>query len=653
MARGRFRLFKFQQPVGEETFEFDRIGGEQRLRTEFAFTDRGERVPLRAELRLSDPFEPRFFEVEGRNARQSTLGESVRWVDDRVVVERAGSTDRYPAPPVAFPISGYAPVAIQAALLRYWQTHGTPAALPTFPARTVRILRRGRTAIDRARSWTRFAIEGLIWGREWVWLDDEGDLAALVSTDAEADHFEAVRDGEEHVLGRCIADAGADGMEALHALSNALGGTRAPLLALVHGRLVDGGDGPAVPEATVIVRGERIEAVGPADRIPIPPGAELLDAGGRTILPGLWDLHAHFQQVEWGPIYLAAGVTTVRDCGNEFEFLTSVRDAIAAGRGLGPRILAAGIVDGDGPYAVGVARVRTPEEAEAWVGRYSAAGFQQIKVYSSMSREALSAVAAEAHRRGMTVTGHVPIGLTALEAVDAGMDQLSHIVLVAPALVDGLPPRPTAAQLRTALADLDLTTPTARAALAHLRARGTVVDPTLALLELYTFSSEKPAAAFEPGADRVAAEIAGRIRHPPPASEETRLMERVFRRCVEIVGAMHRIGIPIVAGTDQAVPGHSLHREIELYVEAGFTPREAIQSATSLPARLLGLGADSGTIAAGRRADLVIVDGDPLGRIRDLRRIHRVVAAGVVHRPAPLWGSVGFDPAPAQDPGAR
>ena len=153
---------------------------------------------------------------------------------------------------------------------------------------------------------------------------------------------------------------------------------------------------------------------------------------GKTILPGLWDMHAHFEQVEWGPIYLAAGVTTVRDCANEFEFIRTVRDAVAEGRGLGPRLLLAGVVDGSGTWQVGVQRVDTPEQAKMWTDKYHDAGFQQVKIYSSIKLEQLKAVTQEAHRLGMSVTGHVPEGITTYEAIEAGQDQINGIASTSP-----------------------------------------------------------------------------------------------------------------------------------------------------------------------------------------------------------------------------
>ena len=183
---------------------------------------------------------------------------------------------------------------------------------------------------------------------------------------------------------------------------------------------------PPIPNGTVIVADGRIAAVGPSSRVAIPPQATVVRAAGKTVMPGLWDMHAHFEQVEWGPIYLAAGVTTVRDVGNEMEFIAAVRDAVASGQGLGPRMLLAGLIDGPGPRGLGVTRAATPEEGRAWVNRYHDAGFDQIKIYSSVALDVLRAITAEAHKLGMTVTGHVPDSMSAFTALDAGLDQIDH-----------------------------------------------------------------------------------------------------------------------------------------------------------------------------------------------------------------------------------
>ena len=173
-----------------------------------------------------------------------------------------------------------------------------------------------------------------------------------------------------------------------------------------------------------------IKQAGKRSEIQIPAGAKIIDATGKTILPGLWDMHAHFEQAEWGPAYLAVGATTVRDCGNEFAYINAVKKAIDGGQGIGPLILKAGIIDGKGPYALGVIQADTKEEAIKDVDRYYDNGFVQIKIYSSVKPAIVKAICDEAHRRGLTVTGHIPIGMTLQQGVDSGMDMVNHVQYV-------------------------------------------------------------------------------------------------------------------------------------------------------------------------------------------------------------------------------
>jgi imidazolonepropionase-like amidohydrolase len=408
--------------------------------------------------------------------------------------------------------------------------------------------------------------------------------------------------------------------------------------------LIDGTGAAPVPDAAVVIHNGRIVAAGPRSKIKIPRHANVVDAHGKTILPGLWDMHAHFEQVEWGPIYLAAGVTTVRDCGNEFEFITAVRDAIAQGHGLGPRILAAGIVDGTSTYTLGVEHVDTPEQALMWTDRYHAAGFQQMKIYSSVKLEELKIVADEAHRLGMTVTGHVPEGLNAYQTIEAGQDQINHITYIADIMHTPFPAGMSRIDKAKAEANIDLDSADAQKALAFLKQHHTVVDPTMALFEFFTATTAKPPASFEPGVNKVAPELAEQLTDVGPPTERSGIGEKVFAKELAIVGALHRAGIPVVAGTDQTVPGFSLHREMELYVQAGFTPMEAIQAATIVSARAMGLDKESGTVESGKRGDLILVNGNPLEDIHQLRSVEYVITNGTMFHTAELWQSVGFKP---------
>jgi hypothetical protein len=204
-----------------------------------------------------------------------------------------------------------------------------------------------------------------------------------------------------------------------------------------------------------------------------------------------------------------------------------------------------------------------------------------------------------------------------------------------------LPPTERGARLDAAIDAFDPSTPAARKLAGWFAARRTVLDPTIALREL---SLPRPdLAKVEPGLAKLPAPLAAVFADPGPSPDDDR-RRRLLDKVLALLGVLHKAGVPIVAGTDQAIPGHSLHRELELYVQAGFTPLEAIQSATLVPARVMKKDKELGTIAVGKRADFILVDGDPLADIRALRHIRIVVAAGRSYDPAKLWQSVGFTP---------
>ena len=648
LEQGKFTLHKFEQPIGEETYEIRRDGDSINAKIDFKFTDRGSPVPLTTAFRAAQDLTPRSFEIKGKTARPVSIDEAVTIEGGTVHLRsRDKQTDSAAPSGPFFTIAGYAPTTMQMLMVRYWASHGSPAQLTTLPSGSVKIEPRGQDAIhigNKDEKLDRYTVEGLIWGRETLWLDANRNLVAAITTDAEFDHFEAVRDGYETALGDFVGRAGADNMSALADISKGIPGSHSTTIAIVGATLIDGTGAAPVADSAVVIKDGRIKAVGPRSRVKIPKNANVVDAKGKFLLPGLWDMHAHFEQVEWGPIYLAAGVTTVRDCGNEFEFITAVRDAIAQNRGLGPRLLLAGIVDGTGPMALSVQRVDTPEQARMWVDRYHAAGFQQMKIYSSVKLEEVKAVADEAHRLGMTVTGHVPNGLNAFQVIEAGQDQINHIQYIVDIMHTPFPKDMSRPDRMKAIADLNLDTPEAQKAISFLKDHHTVVDPTMALFELFTATTAKPPASFEPGVEKIAPELAQQITDVEPPSERSEIADKVFAKEIELVGALHRGGIPIVAGTDQSVPGYSLHREIELYVQAGFTPMEAIQAATIVPARAMKVDKELGTVERGKRGDLILINGDPLQDIHNTRNVEYVITNGTMYHTAELWQSVGFKP---------
>jgi imidazolonepropionase-like amidohydrolase len=587
---GKLQVFFLQLPVGQESYELK----DGMLNAVFGYTERGSRVALEATLKMRSDLTPEHFEAHGRSYRPFTVDASV--------------TPQNVSGPF-FTISGYSPFSVQMMMLRYWLAHGKPVHLPQKPGGPpIEIHRTGEDIIHNDVRLARYSISNVVWGRETVWLNEKQEIAAA-STYAGNLPLEAIReeylDAFSQLMKRAIDDRGAE----LHNLSDRIKPVAKDAFAIVGARLIDG-TGAVVENATVVVRDGRIASIGQ----PVTGGIPIINASGQTLLPGLWEMHAHFAQVEYGPAYLAAGVTTARDCGGEFEFVTAARDAINNGA-LGPRLVLAGLVDGSGTGTFGVNWADTPEQGRAMVAKYKAAGFAQMKIYNRIKPDVLKEITREAHLQGMTVTGHVPEGMTAFQAVETGMDQINHI-------------GPVLQEIRAV---------GLQQAVAFFKDHKTVVDPTLAWNELLGHQKDAGIASFEPGFAKAPYTLRSMIG---TASGQGARMDPSF----EAIRALHAAGVPIVAGTDKAVPAHSLHRELELYVQAGLTPMQVIQLATLGSARVMAMDADVGSIEVGKRADLILVAGNPLEHFLDLRKVVRVVKDGRVYDPAELWRSVGFEP---------
>jgi imidazolonepropionase-like amidohydrolase len=334
---------------------------------------------------------------------------------------------------------------------------------------------------------------------------------------------------------------------------------------------------------------------------------------------------------------LAAGITTARDCGGDFDFLTAIRDGIEKQHRLGPRILLAGLVDASEPDAFGAVSADKPEEAQKVVARYKAAGFQQIKLYTLLKPDVVEALAEEAHRAGMTVTGHVPTALNAITGVKAGMDQINHLGFVTPVLRD--PPKN-----KDDDESMDLDSDRAKEAIRFLKEHHTVIDPTVSWGEMAGHPQSLDIASFEPGITKAPFTLSTKFISLGSSTTAIAKFQQRIAQSEQVIGALYKAGIPIVAGSDTGLLGYGLYRELELYVKAGMTPLEAIQSATIVPARAMNLDDESGTIEPGKRADMILVDGNPLENISNIRKVSRVVTNGRMYESAPLWKSVGFQP---------
>jgi hypothetical protein len=646
------------EPGGERVLTFSVINGGRRVGeaeiriepdgkrvTHFAFRDRG-RGPDTHATSIFDPAGAlRWFHVTGINYLHAPVDEQLE--ESRGVLRWRSPSEHGQAPVgsgwyVALQ-QGIDPLALLAKALR----HTTGHRLPLLPAGEAWIDDDTTREIQIAgitRHLRRVAIAGLDYTPQLIWLDEDDEMFAGGDP-----VFSAIRTGAEAMIPALLADnrawASARSARLAQRLAHRPAGGQ---LAFIHAQLYDSERRTVVPDATVVVAGDRIAAVGGA-ATPVPAGSRVIDARGRTLLPGLWDMHVHVQIPEAGLLYLASGVTTIRDMGNHPDVIDARVVRLDAGTEIGPHVLRAGMIDGPSPYAAPFGIIAsTLREALAAVSRYAGAGYVQIKIYSSIPPAWVPAIAAAAHARGLRVGGHIPNGINAAEAVEQGFDEIQHANYLFLRFLAG-PGDDTRTLLRlTQVAErgaaLDLDEPGVQRFLDLLAAHRTVLDPTLVKFH-GQFSSDpgELEPLLVPYAGRLPAQVV-RLRKsvglPAPGDQRARFRAS-FAAMQRMVKLAWDRGIPIVAGTDVSA-GLSLPHELELYVQAGIPAPEVLALATIGAARIMGLDRDAGSIAAGKRADLVLVDGDPTRDIAAIRNTDVVVCRGVVYDPAELFVAAGM-----------
>ena len=479
-----------------------------------------------------------------------------------------------------------------------------------------------------------------------VWLD-EGDVV-VAST---ADWFLAVRRDALEVLPALRAIESAYHTRQSAALATRLTPRTPSSLVIRNGNVFDAERGVMMPQTTVVVRGDRIVAVGPAATTAIPDGATVIDATGKSVIPGFWEMHLHLggaSETAVGAMQLAAGVTTARDLASDIDYAVSQRDRAKLGTLLSPRLILAGFLEGPGLWAGPTAvLVRTEAEARSWVARYDSLGFRQVKLYNLVHPDLVPTIVAEAHQRGMRVSGHIPRGLTVQNAVQLGFDEVNHIAfLVSTFFQDSLylPRMRAYSQVAAATAPaFDVNAPGVSELIAFLKAHNTVIDPTLGAFHSGTPLADGshpilgPALAwFSPAARRAMQSATSSA--PSPASIAAQAVDATYARLVK---RLFDGGVSLVAGTDNAI-GVTYHGELELYERAGIPAAAVLQIATINAARAMKEDRDYGSIAVGKVADLVIVNGRPAEHISDVRRTETVVRAGRVYRSADLNAAAGL-----------
>ncbi len=431
-----------------------------------------------------------------------------------------------------------------------------------------------------------------------------------------------------------------------------------PTIALKNVRVIKGDGSPAVPKQTVILKEGKIVSIGDADSLPIPEDAETLDLTGKSLLPGFIMFHEHMfypsgrqynlQIISFTRLYLAGGVTTMRTAGS-IEAYTDIkiRDSIAAGRLPGPKIrVTSPFFNGPGMDSFyQLKSLKGPDDARRMVAYWDEEGVDDFKVYAMISREDMKAVIDEVHKRGKKVTGHIG-AVTYREAADLGIDCLEHGFFVATDFVANKVPdkNPPASIARKSLAELDPDGPEATALIQHLIEKGVAIDSTLVVLE--TLTPGRPVAS-----NAVLDALAPQTRDDylrtwsRLAASKNSVWPELFKKGMALEKRFFDAGGLLLVGTDPTgyggvVAGYANHRAIELLVEAGLSPLEAIQVATFNGAKYLEIEDTLGTVEAGKIADLVVIAGDPSTKIQDIQKVEIVFKDGIGYDSKKLFDSV-------------
>jgi Amidohydrolase family len=626
-------------PAGTQTVK-EEAGGA--VRVEYSYNDRGRGDQIVATWKLDAAGVPTEYDGKGNDYMKAPVEEHFEIKSGKASWKNRSEKGEQAVTGEAFylPMSG--PPEFFGVLAR---------ALLKAPNHKLSLLPAGEASIEAAGKvntargeLTEYRISGLGFSPLAIWLDGNGVASSI------SGWFSVVPDGTEGSIKEL--QAAQEKTDAAWSERMARSLARKPKADLVirNARLFDPRDLSVTPGTSVVIRGDRIVRVGPDAEAKPAADAEIIDAKGGFVMPGLWDNHQHFSD-DTGALDLANGVTSSRDMANDLESFPKRVARFDDGSELGPRVLKAGIIDGKGELAGPTTmRVDTAEEAIKDVDWYADHGYVQIKIYSSIKPELVPIIADRAHARGMRVSGHVPAFMSARMFVEGGADEIQHINFIE---LNFLFPevketrnRDRFIKVAERAREFTPDKPEVREFIGFLKRHHTVLDPTMVAFE-GLFCGDPT--AITPGLEEIIPRFPPQIRRgmlsgalEAPKDKEAAYRES-FPAMLRLLKALHDGGVTIIPGTD-ALAGYMLHHELELYVRAGISAPEVLRMATLTSAEVMGANKDRGVVAAGKLADMILVDGDPTTNIRDLDKLATVIKAGNVYDAAAIEKALGIAP---------
>ncbi|HSD86536.1 MAG TPA: amidohydrolase family protein [Kofleriaceae bacterium] len=555
--------------------------------------------------------------------------------------ERSGTDHMFYVPLAEMPTTQY---VIEAAL----KNGGTVPLLPAGESHVEKVGEMTVSAGGQTRKIIAYAATGLDFVPTYVWFDEDGSWFGTFSA-----WRSFVPEGWESVIEPIVAKQEELDRELDQKVYTA-NAQKPPAagLAFTHARVLDPDKGAYTDDQTVVITGDTISAVGPTAKTAVPAGAKVIDLGGKSLLPGMIDMHSHTDKVG-AVLDIASGVTTARDVGNDPDQLDEWKHSFDTGAAVGPRIVRMGFIEGrNEKAAASKVTAETPDEAKAAVELFAKRGYEGIKIYNSMKTDLVPILTKAAHDKGMLVTGHIPVHMLANEAVKAGYDGIEHINMLFLNFF-ATHDTDTRTPLRFTLVgdkatSLDLASKPVQDFLALLREHKTVIDPTLiAFQDLYLGQAGQVVPGWDVFVSRLPAQVRRvfLINGLPMEGDKRELYRQAWTKLLAMVKALYDAKVPVVLGTD-SIGGLAFHREMQLFRDAGIPNAAILKMATIDAARAMRLDGKIGSIAPGKQADMIVVAGDPLADITEITHVTQTVSRGVLFGATPLYQAVGVMPAP-------